>query len=75
MRKSIDYLILVNAALTVLMTLVVIYTIWSPQDFGRDYGWKILCSYFVIVINLVVLFKIRDIYAIKEIETIKKEQK
>ena len=68
MRKGIDYLIFANAALTVVMTLVVIYTIWSPYDMGHDMTWKIVGSYFVIVINLVVLFKIRDIYSTKEME-------
>ncbi len=73
MRKAMDYLIFANAALTVVMTLAVIYTIWSPYDMGHDMTWKIIGSYFVIIINLVVLFKIRDIYAIKEMTSSEKE--
>lgn len=75
MRKGIDYLIFANAALTVVMTLVVIYTIWSPYDMGHDMTWKIVASYFVIVVNLVVLFKIRDIYATKELESASQKDK
>ena len=74
MKKAIDYLIFANAALTVVMTLLVIYTIWFPHEFIGDFGWKVVGSYLVIIINMIVLFKVKDIYAVKETHTPSKEQ-